>query len=202
MSDIKSIADRISYIRATESPLSADVGLIFGDRYLWLYDVGNLAETTAALNDIGRPKIAVLSHFHPDHIGGLSELKCENVYLGGKTLKYVGFGEVVSSDIFVDDGVQLHIFPLPSSHAQGSLGLEVGDYAFLGDGTYATVKSGRTVYNVGLLQAQIARLKSLSAKYFLLSHDERFVIPREDVISALEEIYSCRRKDEPYIPAE
>lgn len=202
MAGIKCIAERISYIRATESPLSADVGLIFGDRYLWLYDVGSFAETTSALNAIVSPKIAVLSHFHPDHIGGLSELNCDKVYLGGKTLKYVGFGEVVSGDIFVDDGVLLHIFPLPSSHAQGSLGLEVGDYAFLGDGIYATVKSGRTVYNAGLLQAQIAKLKSLSARYFLLSHNERYIIPREEVISALEEIYSHRRKDEPYISAE
>lgn len=199
MADITKIAENIAFIKSTEDPLSADVGLIFGERYLWLYDVGNNPYTTRCLNDIDSPKNAVLSHFHPDHIGALSRLSIENVYLGAKTLKYIGYGAVVRGDVHIDDGVKLHLFELPSSHAQGSIGLEVGDYAFLGDGIYSNVKSGREVYNAGLLQAQIAKLKSLSAKYFLLSHDERYIVPRGKIISELERIYSRGQKNDAYI---
>lgn len=200
--DIVKIDEKISYIKATEAPLSADVGLIFGSEYLWLYDVGNDPETTDTLNAFDRPKNAVLSHFHADHTGAIGRLDIKTVYLGAKTQKYVGCGEVVRGDIYIDDGVKLHIFELPSSHAQGSLGLEVGDYAFLGDGIYSTVKSGREVYNAGLLQAQIAKLKSLSAKYFLLSHEQPFIRRRESVIRLLEMIYSRRQKNEAYIAAD
>lgn len=36
-----SINDHISYLTATEEPLSANVVLIEGDTFLWVYDVGN-----------------------------------------------------------------------------------------------------------------------------------------------------------------
>ena len=35
------IAEYLSYWKATEAPLSADVGVIEGASGLWLYDVGN-----------------------------------------------------------------------------------------------------------------------------------------------------------------
>lgn len=193
------ITDKISYIKATEQPLSADVGIIEGERFLWLYDVGNRPEVTEYLNTLEKPKCVILSHFHADHIGGLDGLKYEKLYQGAATKKYTGAGETVSGGIIIEDGITLRIFELPSSHAQGSLGLEVENYAFLGDGTYSTVKQGRVVYNQGLLQAEIAKLKALSAKYFLLSHEQPFARRRETVIRHLEIIYLRRRKNEPYI---
>ena len=193
------ITDRISYIKATENPLSADVGVIEGERFLWLYDVGNRPEVTEYLNTLEKPKCVILSHFHADHIGGLDGLRYEKLYQGTATKKYTNAGETVSGELIIEDGITFRIFELPSSHAQGSIGLEVNNYAFFGDGTYATAKQGRVVYNQGLLQAEIKVLKSLNAENFVLSHDERYIVPREEVISELEAIYSRRQKNEPYI---
>lgn len=193
------ITERISYIKATEHPLSADVGIIEGDKFLWLYDVGNRPEVTEYLNSLKKPKCVILSHFHADHIGGLSGLKYEKLYQGSTTKKHTRTGETVSGEIIVDDGIKLRIFELPSSHASGSLGLEACGCAFLGDGTYAAEKQGRVVYNQGLLQAEIKVLKSLKADNFILSHDERYIFPRDEVIRELEEIYARRQKNDPYI---
>lgn len=197
--EIIRIADRVSYIKASDEPLSADVGMIDGDRFLWLYDVGNLPEVTAYLNSIPKPKCVVLSHFHTDHTGGLAGLKYEKLYVGQKTQKFLNAGEIATDDIYIDDGIKLHIFSLPSSHAQGSLGLEACGYAFLGDGCYSGTKSGREVYNQGLLQAETEVLKSLEAHSFLLSHKTPFVRRRTSVVRWLEKIYSKRLKNEPYI---
>ena len=193
------LSERVSYIKATEEPLSADVGLVFGDRCLWLYDVGNNPLITAELSGIDLPKAAVLSHFHPDHTGALADISAKRVYLSAYTKKYIGFGETVAADVYISDGAELHIFLLPSSHSKGALGLETGDFAFLGDGTYAMQKGGRAVYNATLLKDTLDCLKRLSAKTFLLSHDPQYARPRGEVIAELEEIYSRRRKEEAYI---
>ena len=130
------ITKYLSYWKATENPLSADVGVIEGKSGVWLYDVGNSGEAAANINALNGRKNIVLSHFHDDHIGNLPKIRYEQLYQGANTLRYTGTGTAVTEDIYVQDGVQLHLFPLPSSHAKGSLGLEVNEtYAFLGDGT-------------------------------------------------------------------
>ncbi|MBQ4642721.1 MAG: hypothetical protein IJB66_00705 [Oscillospiraceae bacterium] len=199
MAEILKIADKISYIKATGNPLSADVGMIEGDEYLWIFDVGADESVPMSLNVIKKPKKAVVSHFHPDHMANLEHVMLEEVFLGANTFKYAKRGTVVADDIFIDDGVKIHIFPLPSSHAKGSVGLETGDYAFLGDATYATMKQGRVCYNASVLKEEITVLKNLSAKFFLISHDEKFIRPKEEIIAELEEIYSKRDPKESFI---
>ena len=199
MTEIIKICDRISYIKASEEPLSADVGIIEGDKCVWLFDVGCSDDAAEEINGIEKPKKAVISHFHPDHMGNLERVGIAEVYLGANTFKYTKCGTVVDKDFFIDDGVKIHIFPLPSSHAKGSVGMEIGEYAFLGDGTYATMKQGKVCYNASVLKEEITVLKSLSAKYFLLSHDEKFIRNREEVITELEEIYSKRDPKESFI---
>ena len=188
MADIIKVTDRISYIKATEKPLSADVGIIEGDE-----------SVPILLNKISKPKNAVISHFHPDHMENLEHVDLNGVYLGTNTFKYAKRGTVVDKDVFIDDGIAIHIFPLPSSHAKGSLGMEIGDYAFLGDATYSTMKQGKVCYNVSVLKEEIAVLKNLSAKFFLISHDEKFIRPKEEIIEELEEIYKKRDPKESYI---
>ena len=199
MTEIIKICDRISYIKASEEPLSADVGIIEGDKCVWLFDLGCSDDAAEEINGIEKPKKVVISHFHPDHMGNLERVGIAEVYLGANTFKYAKCGTVVDKDVFIDDGVKIHIFPLPSSHAKGSVGMEIGEYAFLGDGTYATMKQGRACYNASVLKEEITVLKNLSAKYFLLSHDEKFIRNREEVISELEEIYSKRDPKESFI---
>ena len=199
MAEIIRICDRISYIKASEEPLSADVGIIEGDECVWLFDLGCSDDAAETINGIEKPKNAVISHFHPDHMGNLGKVNFSEVFLGANTFKYAKCGTVVDKDIFIDDGMKIHIFPLPSSHAKGSLGMETGEYAFLGDGTYATIKQGKVCYNASVLKEEIAVLKKLSAKFFLVSHDEKFIRGREEVIAELEEIYSKRDPKESYI---
>ncbi|MBR2639251.1 MAG: hypothetical protein IKL18_02255 [Oscillospiraceae bacterium] len=199
MAEIIKITDRISYIEATEKPLSADVGIVEGDEFIWLFDIGADESVPISLNKIQKPKNAVISHFYPDHMGNLEHVNLNEIYLGANTFKYANRGTIVAEDIFFDDGVKIHVFPLPSSHAKGSVGMEIGDYAFLGDATYATMKQGRVCYNASVLKEEIAVLKKLSAKFFLISHDEKFIRPKEEILAELEVIYKKRNPKESFI---
>ena len=199
MTDIIKITDRISYIKATEKPLSADVGIIEGDEFCWIFDVGADESVPISLNKIQKPKNAVISHFHPDHMSNLEHVDLNEVFLGANTFKYAKMGKIIDKDVFIDDGITIHIFPIPSSHAKGSLGMEIGDYAFLGDAACSTTKQGKTCYNASVLKEEIAVLEKLSAKFFLISHDEKFLRPKEEIISELLEIYSKRDPKESYI---
>ncbi len=198
------ISDRISYYPAIDTPLAADVGMVEGDECIWLFDLGPHTPAIQALQIQspmhGKPFCLALSHFHQDHIAGWEQLPLRNLYVGKHTYKYTHCGTVVDSDLYIDDDVKLHFFPLPSSHAKGSLGLEVDDtYTFLGDGIYPMQKDGRSVYNANLLADQLRVLRSLKAEYFLLSHDEPFIHPREDVLAELEAVYARRQSNSMYI---
>ena len=199
MADIIKITDRISYIKATEKPLSADVGIIEGNEFCWIFDVGADESVPISLNKIQKPKNAVISHFHPDHMSNLEHVDLNEIFLGANTFKYAKTGKIIDKGVFIDDGITIHIFPIPSSHAKGSLGMEIGDYAFLGDATYSTTKQGKACYNASVLKEEIAVLEKLSAKFFLISHDEKFLRPKEEIISELLEIYSKRDPKESYI---
>ena len=192
-----SITEDISYIPATENPLSADVGIIRTAGGLWIYDVGAAPAAAAAVNALPGPKRVVLSHFHKDHAENIDKVAWDELYAGGYTCKKLGYGTEVAGEMAFPDGVRL--FPLPSSHARGCVGLEVGDYAFVGDGTYKFPKDGEPAFNAGLLQALIKTLKSLRASWLLLSHSDPFAHPREQVIGKLEAIYAKRDKNNPYI---
>ncbi len=198
MSTVK-ITENISYIKASENPLSADVGIVEGENFVWLFDVGANDFAHTEVNAINKPKNAVLSHFHPDHIGNLDKTKLNEIYQCANTFGYTKRGICVTEDVYIEDGITLHLFPIPSSHAKGSLGLEVGEYAFLGDAAYSTMKKGKVCYNSSVLKEEIDLLKKLKAKYFLISHDEKFVKTKEEVISELSEIYSKRDPKESYI---
>lgn len=196
------INERISYFPAIESPLAADTGVIWGDQYLWLFDIGPNAAVLADLLTQEKPICLALSHFHQDHMAYWDRLPLQDLYVGKHTFKYTHSGTVVESDLYIDDGVKLHFFPLPSTHAKGSLGLEVDDtYAFLGDGIYPMQKDGRALYNANLLADQLRVLRSLKSKYFLLSHDEQFICARENVLAELEAVYARRQSNSMYIEA-
>ena len=52
MAEIIKINDRISYIKATGKPLSADVGIVEGDKFIWIFDVGADESVPISLNKI------------------------------------------------------------------------------------------------------------------------------------------------------
>ncbi len=194
------IDDRITYWKATENPLSADIGVIEGDEYTWIFDVGYSEEAVACVQSLMKPKRVILSHFHTDHIANWSKVDYETLYQGAHTRRYTRSGECVTGSVQLQDGVKLHLFELPCSHAKGSIGLEVNEkYAFLGDAIYCTIKDGRQVYNANLLAEEIKVLRSLKAEYFLLSHDKRFVRRKDVVLAQLEGIYAKRDNRSAYI---
>ena len=188
------ISDRISCIEATDDPLSADIGIVRDGGKIWLYDVGNDERAVSGLRDSYR---IVLSHFHADHTGNLERLRAEALYVSKETSAHVHAGTVVQSDLTVGG---LHIFPLPSSHAKGCLGLETDEgFAFVGDGLYSRVKDGFYVYNATLLKDEIEVLRSLRAEYLLVSHFRGLVRKKADVLKELSEIYAMRSKNDPEI---
>ncbi len=224
------ISDSISYLKASVNPLSADVGIVRGNHNIYLFDLGNSKDSLQEIKSLSGTSeeiSVILSHFHPDHIGNLKHVqdteqisdvdiqesgkaghsgnkaetfKLAEIYVGANTFGYTHCGQIVREDRYIDDGVKLHIFPLPSSHAKGCLGLEVnGEYAFLGDATYSTKEDGKIVYNATLLAEEIKTLEKLDAAYFLLSHQEKFVQKKENVLRQLHKIYERRIKGEPYI---
>ena len=201
----KKIEKNISYISSTTNPLSANVTVIEGQEHILIYDVGsheNIPKMLLELsNETGKDIRIVLSHFHPDHIANLNLAEWSVLYQGKNTYKYTQMGEVVENEIYLNDGdVNLCIFQIPSSHAKGSLALNINEkYCLLGDALYPAHKRDKTVYNAGILKQQIEILKKISTSYFLISHKEPFLQKKQGVILWLEKIYAMREKNEPWI---
>ena len=65
---IQTINDYISYLTPTEHPLSANVVIIEGDAFFWVYDVGNHPAVSEILQkkseQTGKEIQVILSHFH------------------------------------------------------------------------------------------------------------------------------------------
>ena len=193
--ETRRISDKISYIPATESPLSADIGIIRDGGQTWLFDVGN---GTAAIDGLSGSFQVVLSHFHGDHTGNLKKLDIPNLYVSGETRRHIGGGILVKEDLFLG---AMHLFPIPSSHCKGCLGLEIDEaYAFVGDALYCKGKNGDHFYNTQLLRDEIAVLKKLKAPCLLVSHHPGLVRSREEVIAELEELYAQRDMGSDIIP--
>ena len=194
---IKTINAAISYIPAHDSPLSADVAVIKGQK-TWLFDVGSSDDAFEEIQRIKGEKCAVISHFHPDHMANLERLADLPVYVGANTLRYSGRGTVIDAETELEKGIG--VFPIPSSHAKGSLGLIVNDeFVFIGDALAPTVKKGRIVYNAQLLNECIRLFKSITAPYFIQSHEMDRVYEKAEIISKLESIYARRNAQEAYI---
>lgn len=182
--------DKISYIEATDDPLSADIGIIRDRGVTWLYDVGNDEKSVTGLN--GSYHI-VLSHFHQDHTGNIDRVRADALYLSNETRRHIGRGTVADRDIPFGS---LRIFPLPSCHAKGCLGLEIDQtWAFVGDALYSKYKDGYYLYNAQLLKDEIGVLKKLAAPYLLVSHYKGLIRNKEDVIRELETVYAMKEKD-------
>lgn len=193
--ETRRISDKISYIPATESPLSADIGIIRDGGQTWLYDVGDGA---AAIDGLSGSFQVVLSHFHQDHTGNLKKLDIQNLYVSGETRRHIGGGILVKEDLFLG---AMHLFPIPSSHCKGCLGLEIDEaYAFVGDALYCKGKNGDYFYNTQLLRDEIAVLKKLKAPYLLVSHQPGLVRSRQEVIAELEKVYAQRDMGSDIIP--
>lgn len=188
--DMKEITSSIHYIERSFNPLSSDIAIIDDGGIKWLFDVGNNIDSIKELN--GEYNV-VISHFHIDHIGSINNINAKKIYLSKQSYKHINRGIIVDKDIHIGG---IHIFPLPSSHAKGSLGLEVDEeYVFVGDSLYGKEKDDKVSYNVQLLKEQIEVLKNLKATKIIESHNMDKVLSKQDVLIRLEDIYSQRNKN-------
>ena len=184
------INEKISYIECSDDPMSADIGIIRDGDAVWLYDVGS---DERAISELTGNYNVVLSHFHQDHTGNIGKLNIKEAFVSPETKRHVQMGTVADKDIFVGN---LHIFPLPSSHCKGCLGLEVDEtYAFVGDALYSKFRDGYYIFNAQLVKDAIAVLKKLKAPYLLVSHFGGMVRCRDEVIAELTELYQHRGKN-------
>ena len=188
------INEKVSYIECSEDPLSADIGIIRDGDAVWLYDVGS---DERAISELTGNYNVVLSHFHQDHTGNIGKITVKEAFVSDETKRHVQMGTVADRDVYIGN---LHIFPLPSSHCKGCLGLEVDEaYAFVGDALYNKFRDGYYIFNTQLVKDEIAVLKSLKAPYLLVSHFKGMIRRRDEMIAELEELYQHRDKNSPEI---
>jgi len=196
------ITENISYLPASKAPFSSDVAFIKTNTATWIFDAGMSSAAAEEINKIEGPKNIVISHFHPDHIFNLTKVKCDNLYVSKYTKRYTFKGTLIESDTVFNEDPQIKIISLPSSHAKGCLCLICGDYAFMGDGTYAKEKIGNHTYNAQLLKSMIDVMESIPCKYFCLSHDRNYVQNKETVMQIYKDIYARHTPDNPIISVE
>lgn len=198
--NLQRITDRIEYLPASENPLSADVVIVHGDTKEFVFDVGASDEAAELIQSLSKDKCIVLSHFHADHTTNTGRITYESLYCGDFAAKKFADATAVTSPVSLEDGVKIMLFPIPSTHAKGSVGMLVNEeYAFLGDSTYCTWINGSPAYNAGKLQALIKTLEGVDARFFCLSHERELVKEKAAVLNELKEIYRNRDSHNPYI---
>ena len=180
--DMNTISGKIKYLPATNDPLSADVYCIEGDKYCYVYDVGNDERSLQYINQIGKEKVVVLSHHHKDHTGNIVGLHYRDLYVGKKTYEIIGKGIIVEDALTINDGVRIDVSHCVSPHTEGSLIITVdNEYTLIAD-LYFT----RPPFDKEKAMKMIDSLMSIDTKYFVISHQEdEKVIPKEKLIVEL-----------------
>ena len=180
--DMNTISGKIKYLPATNDPLSADVYCIEGDKYCYVYDVGNDDRSLQYINQIGKEKVVVLSHHHKDHTGNIVGLHYRDLYVGKKTYEIIGKGIIVEDALTINDGVRIDVTHCPSPHTDGSLIVTVdNEYTLIAD-LYFT----RPPFDKEKAMRMIESLRNVDTKYFVVSHQEdEKVMPKEKLIAEL-----------------
>ena len=176
------ITERIKYLPATCDPLSADVYFIEGDKYCYIYDVGNDNNSLHHINEVEKEKTIVLSHYHKDHVGNIDCINYRNLYVGKKTYDTIGKGKLVEDVITINDGVKIEIIHCTSPHTDGSLILNVdNEYTLIAD-LYFT----RPPFDRDKAIKMIDILNNINTKYFVISHQEdEKIVSKEKLVAEL-----------------
>lgn len=185
--DMNTISGKIKYLPATNDPLSADVYCIEGDKYCYVYDVGNDERSLQYINQIGKEKVVVLSHHHKDHTGNIVGLHYRDLYVGKKTYEIIGKGIFVEDTLTINDGVRIDVSHCVSPHTEGSLIITVdNEYTLIAD-LYFT----RPPFDEEKAMKMIDFLRNIDTQYFVISHQENEnVIPKEKLITELTVYFS------------
>lgn len=180
--DMNTIGKRIKYLPASNDPLSADVYCIEGDKYCYVYDVGNNDRSLQYINQIGKEKVVILSHHHKDHAGNIADIHYRDLYVGTKTYEVIGKGIIVEDKLTINDGVRIDVIHCTSPHTDGSLIITVdNEYTLIAD-LYFT----RPPFDKEKAMKMIDFLRNIDTQYFVISHQEdEKVIPKEKLITEL-----------------
>lgn len=185
--DMNTIGKRIKYLPASNDPLSADVYCIEGDKYCYVYDVGNNDRSLQYINQIGKEKVVILSHHHKDHTGNIVDIHYRDLYVGKKTYEAIGKGVIVEDKLTLNDGVRIDVNHCTSPHTDGSLIITVdNEYTLIAD-LYFT----RPPFDKEKAMKMLDSLRNVDTKYFVISHQEdEKVIPKEQLIAELAAYFS------------
>lgn len=183
---MESISTYLQYISSSQEPLSADVYIINGEKFAYIFDVGSNEKTLQYLLDVPKEKIVILSHFHQDHTANIDKISYEKLYVGELTFEKIQKGIVVEECLAINDGVKVEIRNCPSPHTGGSLIVTVNsEYTLLAD-LYFT-KPG---YNQEMAYKMLEVLRNLDTKYFVVSHQEKEnIFEKEYLIRELDEYF-------------
>lgn len=185
--NMNAIGNRIRYISATNDPLSADVYCIEGNKYCYIYDVGNNDRSLQYVNQISKEKVVVLSHYHKDHTGNIADIHYRDLYVGKKTYEAIGKGVIVEDNLTINDGVSIDVIHCTSPHTDGSLIITVdNEYTLIAD-LYFT----RPPFDKEKAMRMIESLRNVDTKYFVVSHQEdEKVIPKDKLIAELTDYFN------------
>jgi len=180
--------------------LSADVGVYFGGKFVWMFDCGASDYAYDFIRG-GEQIRMVISHFHRDHSYNLNRLEnISELYVGKYSFDHFKKGNIVTNELYFEDNGTIHIMPIPNSHSKGSLAMEINEeYIFLGDSVYGMRKDKHLMYNSQLLLEQYRLLQNVNADKCLISHDERYVVNKDEILAKFEKILSKRKSGEPMI---
>ena len=183
---MNTIGEKIKYLPATNDPLSAEVYCFDGEKYCYIYDVGNNNKALQYINQIEKDKIIILSHCHKDHIGNIKDIHYQNLYVGKETNEVVGTGIIVEDKIIIDDNVNIEITHCTSPHTDGSLIVTIdNEYTLIAD-LYFT----RHPFDKKKAIKMIETLKEMDTKYFVISHLEvDKIVPKEQLTGELSEYF-------------
>ncbi len=184
---MKTICERIKYLPATNDPLSADVYFVEGDKYCYIYDVGNNEHALLQINRIKKEKVVILSHHHKDHTGNIDEINFRDLYVGNLTHETIGKGTIVEDVITINDGVKIEVIYCVSPHTDGSLIINIdNEYTLIAD-LYFTRPPIEKEKALNMLES----LEKINTKYFVISHQEETkVIEKNELIESLSDYFN------------
>ena len=179
---MKTIGNYIKCIPASDEPLSADVYLIEGEQYCYIFDVGNCRESLQIIREVQKEKIIILSHHHKDHTGNIDQLDYKKLYVGDVTAETIGTGIVVREPVFIRDGIDFEIIPCVSPHTGGSLIVNVNyEYTLIADLFFS-----RPPIDTKAARNMIQTLETVDTGFFVVSHrGEGSIYEKQNLISQL-----------------
>ena len=188
------IIDYLYHIPSSnDSILSADVFIIKGNNYNYIYDVGASTNLLNELNNIDK-KIIFISHFHKDHTKNLSNLNYDKLYLSKYSSKHLNnIGDVINENFIIFDGIKIEVILISSPHSKGSIALNINNtYLLVGDAIYSKDENGHESYNVSLLYNLINDLEKINTKYIIISHKKNVIYKKNNILEYLKNIYKLK----------